>query len=51
MARGIHRLGIEEEYVWGQLNVIFTAHEKMELRLSMPREFWPQKWMDEEEAT
>lgn len=25
-----------------------TAHEKMEMRLSMPREFWPKNWLDEE---
>jgi hypothetical protein len=28
------------------LNYVFTAHEKLELRLSLPREFWPKKWLD-----
>jgi hypothetical protein len=48
IARGLYRLGIEDEDILSQLNHPFTAHEKLELRLSMPREFWPQKWLDEE---
>jgi hypothetical protein len=47
MARGFYCLGIEDEATWRQL-LPLSAHEKLELRLSMPREFWPQKWLDEE---
>ncbi len=25
----------------------FSQHEKLELRLSMPREFWPRNWLDQ----
>lgn len=25
----------------------FTKHERLELRLSLPREFWPLKWLEE----
>ncbi len=46
MVRGLYRLGFEDENVLAQLTT-FTAHEKLELRLSMPRELWPQKWLDE----
>ncbi|BCM92499.1 hypothetical protein IAD21_04379 [Abditibacteriota bacterium] len=48
-ARALYRLGIEDEYVLSQLPEL-SAHEKLELRLSMPREFWPQKWLDEDWA-
>ena len=47
MARGLYRLGFEDEGVLSQLPPL-SAHEKLEVRLSMPREFWPQKWRDEE---
>jgi hypothetical protein len=46
MARGLYRLGIEDKSVLGQLPLL-TAQEKAELRLSMPHEFWPQEWLDE----
>ncbi|RYX80189.1 hypothetical protein EON83_29695 [bacterium] len=49
MVRGLHCLGYKDEEVLSQLPPL-TAHERMELRLSMPREFWPQKWLDEEAA-
>lgn len=45
-ARGLYRLGFEDEPILSQLPQL-SAHEKVELRLSMPREFWPQKWLDE----
>lgn len=52
MARGLYRLEFEAkekvEDVLSQLPEL-TAHEKLELRPSFPREFWPQKWLDEEE--
>lgn len=48
MARGLYCLGFEQESVFPQLNYSLTAHEKLELRLSMPHKFWPQNWLDEE---
>lgn len=47
MARGLYRLGFEDQSVWSQLPFL-CAHEKLELRLSLPREFWPKPWLDEE---
>ena len=47
MARGLYRLGIEDEEVLGRLNCPLTFHEQLELRHSMLREFWPAKWLDE----
>lgn len=49
MSRGLYCLGIETENTSVQLPTL-SAHEKMELRLSMPHEFWPQKWIDGENA-
>ena len=49
MARGLYRLGFEDEGVLAELNHPLSAHEKLELRLSMPRELWPKTWLDEEE--
>ena len=46
MFRGLYRMGFDES-VLNQLPAL-TAHEKLELRLSMPREFWPRKWLEEE---
>ncbi len=48
MARGLYCLGFEDENILAELNHPLTSHEQLELRLSMPREFWPQKWLDEE---
>ncbi|RYX80991.1 hypothetical protein EON83_26030 [bacterium] len=47
LACGLYRLGIEEGEAWDELNLTLTAHEQLELRLGFPREFWPQKWLDE----
>jgi hypothetical protein len=47
MVRGLYCLGFEDEGVLSQLPPL-SNHEKLELRLSLPREFWPQKWRDEE---
>ncbi|BCM88449.1 hypothetical protein IAD21_00280 [Abditibacteriota bacterium] len=53
MARTLYRLGIDiENEEWlVPLNVHLSTHEKLDLRLSMPREFWPKKWLEEENAT
>ena len=51
LLRGLYRLGFEDEDALGELNASFSAHEKMELRLNFPREFWPKRWLDEENAT
>lgn len=52
VARTLYRLGIdmEDEDLLAPLNVSLSAHEKAELRLSLPREFWPQTWLQEERA-
>lgn len=47
MARGLYRLGIEDEAILAALNQPLSMHEKLELRLSMPRVFWPQSWLNE----
>jgi hypothetical protein len=47
MARGLYCLGFEDEGVLAKLNYPLTAHEKLELRLAMPREFWPKMWPHE----
>lgn len=51
MVRGLYRLGFEDEGVLAELNHPLTAHEKLELRFSLPREFWPQRWRDEEQTS
>lgn len=48
MARGLYCLGIEDEEVLLALDCPLSAHEKLELRLALPREFWPQTWLEEE---
>ncbi len=48
MVRALYRLGFEDESILNQLPAL-SAHEKMELRLSMPHEFWPQKWIEKEQ--
>jgi hypothetical protein len=45
MAKGLFLLGFDDE-ILNELPEL-TAHEKIELRLSFPREFWPKKWLDE----
>jgi hypothetical protein len=47
---GLYRLGLDDENDPRATHCSLSAHEKLELRLSMPREFWPQKWIDEEAA-
>ena len=46
MARGLYRLGLGED-VLSQLPAL-SADEKMEIRLSFPREFWPRRWLNKE---
>ncbi|RYF51008.1 MAG: hypothetical protein EOO38_04295 [Cytophagaceae bacterium] len=47
MARVLFKLGHDLSFIEEHFDTL-SAHEQMELRLSMPREFWPQKWLDEE---
>lgn len=47
LVRGLYCLGFEDSVI-NIVNYPLTSHEKLELRLSLPREFWPQKWLDEE---
>jgi hypothetical protein len=47
MARGLYRLGFDDEGVLAKLNHPLTAHEQLELRNSMSPEFWPQRWLGE----
>lgn len=49
MSRGLYRLGVSDETLYSQLPPLNT-HEQLELRLSMPREFWPQMWIEEEDV-
>ncbi|BCM89073.1 hypothetical protein IAD21_00917 [Abditibacteriota bacterium] len=46
MVRGLYCLGFEDEAILSQLPEL-SAHEKLELRLSLPREFWPESWKEE----
>ncbi|RYX80949.1 hypothetical protein EON83_26435 [bacterium] len=48
MMVAIYKLGLDLEPLQRVFNLTLTYHEQLELRLSMPREFWPQKWLDEE---
>lgn len=50
LARGLYCLAFDAEVISANLNYSLSAHEKLELRLSMPREFWPQKWLEEAQA-
>lgn len=47
IARALYRLGVEDQSVLSQFPQL-SAHEKLELRFSLPREFWPKTWLDEE---
>lgn len=47
MARGLYCLGFANEKVWRRMPML-SEHEKFELRLSMPREFWPKTWLHQE---
>lgn len=49
LARGLYRLGFEAPSLISELPEL-SAHQKLELRLSMPREFWPKTWIDGENA-
>ncbi len=48
IARALYCLGQGTDDVLARLNYSLSAHEKLELRLSLPREFWPKTWLDEE---
>ena len=45
LARGLYRLSVSE-HALSQLPTL-SAHEQMEARLSLPREFWPPQWEKE----
>ncbi len=47
MGRALYCLGFGDEDILAELPEL-SAHEKLELRLSMPREFWLNAWLDEE---
>lgn len=47
MVRGLYRLGLEEPSLIAELPTL-SAHEKLELSLSLPREFWPKAWIEKE---
>ncbi len=54
MAKGCYCLNYDYEChhyedVWAFLPPL-SMHEKLELHLLMPRELWPQKWLDEADA-
>jgi len=49
MAWGLYRLGFQDKAVLSQLPSL-SAHERMEARLSLPREFWPVTWLEEEKT-
>jgi hypothetical protein len=46
MGRSLYCLGIEDEGVWEQLGCCLSGHDKMELQISLPLQFWPDKWLD-----
>ena len=45
MARGLYCLGFDDPSVLAKLGYPLTGHEQIELRLSIPPQFWPQKWL------
>ncbi len=47
MARVLFKLGHDLSFIEEHFDTL-SAHERLELRLSLPREFWPKKWLDEE---
>lgn len=47
LARTLYCLGVEEQGVWDELKNPLTAHDKIELRLTLPQEFWPSLWREE----
>ncbi len=48
IVRALYQLGYDCSLLENQARrPPLTAHEKLELRLSMPREFWPKKWLEE----
>lgn len=48
MARGLYLLGFEDKILFMELAQTLSTREKLELRLSLPREFWLKTWLDEE---
>ncbi|RYX80951.1 hypothetical protein EON83_26445 [bacterium] len=50
LLKAAYMMGYPIEVFNIELGLTLSYHEQLELRLSMPREFWPQKWLDEEAA-
>jgi hypothetical protein len=44
MAHGLYRLGFDDAGVLEELNYPLSAHEKLQLQRSMPRQYWPLAW-------
>ncbi|BCM94164.1 hypothetical protein IAD21_06067 [Abditibacteriota bacterium] len=47
MVHGLYRLGFTDQAVLAELNYPLTTHEQIELRLSVPYQFWPPIWLEE----
>ncbi len=47
LARVLYKLGHSIEWIEANFDTI-TAHEQLELQRELPREFWPQRWLEEE---
>lgn len=46
--RALYKLGYEGQSIDQALGCSLSNHEKMEIRLGFPREFWPKTWLGEE---
>lgn len=47
LVTGLYSMGFDEPEALQQLPQL-TAHEQLECRLALPRELWPQKWLEQE---
>lgn len=50
LVRSLYRCGFDEDQMPTDFIYSLSHHERLGLRLSLPREFWLQKWLDEEEG-
>lgn len=48
LLKAVYLLGHPISAFESKLGLTLSHHEKLELRLSMPREFWPKTWRDED---
>ncbi|RYX83805.1 hypothetical protein EON83_12705 [bacterium] len=46
LVHGLYCFAFDSDELWREFGVSLSMHEKIELRLSMPREFWPQMWFE-----